>query len=60
MEPKTTTLAPRSLQCIWFVAVALLSEEEVFLKKGTPPHTPHPSHCDLFFPTLDPPLGRYG
>ena len=28
--------ASRSLQRIWFVAVAFRSEEEVFLKKGTP------------------------
>ena len=25
-----------TMLCIWFVAVAFLSEEEVFLKKGTP------------------------
>ena len=33
----------RSLQCIWFVAVAFRSEEEVFLKKGAPePFLPRP------------------
>ena len=38
MEPKTKHLFPhafRSLLCIWFVAVAFGSEEEVFWKRET-------------------------
>ena len=46
------THASKSLLSIRFVAVAFRSEEEVFLRGGTP--------RDLFCLALDPPLGRYG
>ena len=51
MKPKITTLLPnasRSLLCIWFVAVAFRSEEEVSKRRG-------PS-VTYFCPALDPPL----